>query len=70
MTIFKNTGDIGRKAIDMAIQIAKGEKVDTNATVDNGVVEVPSVLLDPYVVDKDNTQILIDAGYLTEDDLK
>ncbi len=71
MTVFKDTRDLGQAAIETAIKIAKGEKVETNSAVDNGVVEVPTVSLDAKVVTKDNLkEILIDSGYMSEDDLK
>lgn len=71
MTIFKDTRDLGAAAIDIAIQLAKGDKVGTNGQVDNGKIQVPSVLLEPTVVTKDNLkQVLVDSGYITEADLK
>ncbi len=71
MTIFKDTRLLGDKAVEMAIAIAKGEKIATNGTVDNGKIQVPSVLLEPQVVTKDNLKaVLIDSGYITEADLK
>lgn len=71
MTIFKDTRDLGAAAIDVAMQLAKGEKVGTNGQVDNGKIQVPSVLLEAKVVTKDNLKsVLVDSGYVTEADLK
>ncbi len=71
MTIFKDTRDLGQKAIELAIQLAKGENINTNATVANGVIDVPSVLLEPTVVTADNIrEVLVDSGYITEADLQ
>ncbi|KGE71697.1 sugar ABC transporter substrate-binding protein [Spirochaeta lutea] len=68
MTIFKDTRLLGRAAIDAAIQMAQGNKPTTNATTDNFSIKVPSNLLTPYVVTKDNLQeLLIDSGYLSAD---
>ena len=71
MTIFKDTRELGKAAIEAAIKLAKGEKLD-NATqvVNNGVFDVPSILLTPYAVDKDNIdKMLIDSGYLKKEDV-
>ena len=71
MTVFKDTRDLGQAAIEIAVKIANGEKVETNSSVDNGVVKVPTVSLDAKVVTKDNIkEVLVDSGYMSEDDLK
>lgn len=71
MTIFKDTRELGAAAIDIAVQLAKGEKVATNGEVDNGKIAVPSVLLEPKIVTKDNLkEVLVDSGYISEADLK
>ena len=38
----------------MAITAAKGENVETDTTVNNGKIDVPSYLLDVVAVTKDN----------------
>lgn len=71
MTIFKDTRDLGQKAIELAIKLAKGENITTNATVANGSIDVPSVLLEPTVVTADNIrEVLVESGYITEADLQ
>jgi len=71
MTIFKDTRELGQEAVEMAIKLAKGEKIATNGEVDNGKINVPSVLLEPKVVTKDNLkELLVDGGYISEADLK
>jgi D-xylose transport system substrate-binding protein len=71
MTIFKDTRKLGEVAMAAALKYAKGEKPETNATSDNQKISVPSVLLEPVVVDKENYQkTLIDSGYLKESEIK
>ncbi len=71
MTIFKDTRILAKAAIETAVLLAKGEAVTTNGEVDNGSIKVPSILLDPQVVTKDNLQeLLVDSGYIKEADLK
>ncbi len=67
ITIFKDTRQLGKKAIELAVELAAGKPVQTNAVVNNGKKDVPSVLLTPYVVDKANLdKVLIESGYLTK----
>jgi D-xylose transport system substrate-binding protein len=65
ITIFKDTRQLGKKAVEMAAELAAGKPVATNAAVNNGKKDVPSVLLTPFVVDKANLdKLLIESGYL------
>lgn len=66
MTVFKDTRLLGTKAIELAVAMAKGETVAANSTVDNGKIAVPSVLLVPVAVTKDNLDdVLVKSGYLS-----
>ncbi|MFA9397041.1 MAG: sugar ABC transporter substrate-binding protein [Clostridiaceae bacterium] len=70
MTIFKDTRELGKAAIADAIKMAKGEEVSTNGVTNNSTMDVPSDLLTPIVVDKDNIDAnLIDSGYMKHDDV-
>lgn len=65
MTIFKDTRELGKKAIEMAVDLANGKAIQTNGAVNNGKRDVPAVLLTPYVVTRENLDaLLIDSGYL------
>ncbi|TVR86275.1 MAG: sugar ABC transporter substrate-binding protein [Spirochaetaceae bacterium] len=61
MTIFKDTRELGTAAIQAAITLAQGGSVDTNSVVEG----VPSLLLTPHIITADNTDLLIDSGYLS-----
>lgn len=54
MTIYKPVNTIAEKAAELAVKMAKGENIETNNKVFNGKVDVPSYLVDPIVVNKDN----------------
>ncbi len=65
MTIFKDTRELGKKAVEMAVDLANGKAIQTNGAVNNGKKDVPSVLLTPFIVTKDNLdKLLIESGYL------
>ncbi len=70
MTVYKDTRQLGNKAIDLAIKMAKGESIasEINGKVSNKKNLVPSILLVPTVVDKNNLdKILIETGYLKKE---
>ncbi len=66
MTIFKDTRELARKAIEMAVDLAQGRSIDTQGrSISNGKREVPSVLLRPYVVTRENLDAtLLQSGWL------
>jgi putative multiple sugar transport system substrate-binding protein len=72
-TIFKDTRELATKVADMVDSLLKGEEPEINdtETYDNGEKVVPSYLLSPVNVDIDNyKEVLVDADYYTEDELK
>jgi D-xylose transport system substrate-binding protein len=66
MTIFKDTRELGKRAVQMALELAQGKAIETHGqVVNNGKKDVPSVLLTPFIVTKDNLdELLINSGYL------
>jgi putative multiple sugar transport system substrate-binding protein len=72
-TIFKDTRDLATAAVDMANNVLSGKEPTVNDTTsyDNGVKVVPTQLLKPVIVDKENyQQVLVDSGYYTAEALK
>jgi D-xylose transport system substrate-binding protein len=69
MTIFKDTRELGKRAVQIAVDLANGKPVDTQGrVVNNGKRDVPSVLLTPYIVTRENLdERLISSGYLTRE---
>jgi len=68
-TIFKDTRDLAAKAVEMTVAVINGDTPEVNNTTDydNGVKAVPSFLLEPVTVVKDNiTSVLVDSGYWTD----
>lgn len=71
-TILKDTRDLAAVAAGMVDAVLTGSEPEINdtTTYDNNVKIVPSYLLVPYTVTIDNYQeLVIDSGYLTEDDI-
>lgn len=64
MTIYKPIGPLATRVAESAIALARGEALQTNGAVNNGYKDVPSILLDPIVVDKSNVvETVIKDGY-------
>jgi len=64
MTIYKPIQPLAFAAVDSAIKLAKGEKVDAKDKINNGKLDVPSLLFEPMVLDKNNVmQTVIKDGY-------
>lgn len=64
MTVHKSAKQEAGALADLAIGLTKGEEGETNGTVNDpeGNRDVPSVLLDPLLVTKDNVKAVIDDG--------
>ena len=67
-TVFKDTRELAKAAVQMADSLLTGGQPETNddSTYNNGVKVVPAFLLEPVSVDKTNFQkVLVDSGYYT-----
>ena len=69
MTVYKAIKQEARKAAQIAVAVAKGEKVPpglVNRNVSNGKKSVPSVILTPVAVTKDNVEdTVVKDGFWT-----
>lgn len=66
-TVFKNVNELADAVYKMVVEIAEGKEVsDINGKFNNGKIDVPSKLLDPQNITKDNLDDLVKAGYVTQ----
>jgi D-xylose transport system substrate-binding protein len=64
MTVYKPIEPLANAAVDFALKFARGEKVETVDTVDNGLLKVPSILLEAIAVDRNNiVSTVVKDGY-------
>lgn len=78
MTVFKDTRELGKGAIAAAIVYAQGKTtadieyngVKVDQVVNNGKIDVPSLLLPATIVTKENVNVLVDSGYLKAEDIQ
>lgn len=72
MTVWKDTRMLGAQVAKMVDQVVKGEEVEVNDTdtYDNGNKVVPSFLIDPVVVTKDNIEEqLVESEFYSAEDI-
>jgi len=72
-TILKDTRELAAVAANMVDAVLSGSEPEINdtTTYDNNVKVVPSYLLEPFIVTKDNYQkLVIDSGYLKAEDIQ
>ncbi len=69
MTVYKPIEKLASKAVEYAIKLAKGEKIQTEKTIWNGKINVPYYSIEPIYVDKNNIEetIIKDGFHLREE---
>lgn len=70
MTVFKDVRTLADEAAELAVGLAQGKDMSSsvNGKVANGKIDVPSILLDPVVITKDNIDDkLVNTGWFTKD---
>jgi D-xylose transport system substrate-binding protein len=68
MTVYKPLKALAEKSAEIAFKMSTGEKFDApSSKINNGQKEVPAILLEPLVLDKNNMKsLIIDDGFYTE----
>ncbi|MDO8106614.1 sugar ABC transporter substrate-binding protein [Isoptericola sp. b441] len=72
MTVWKDTRELAKRVATMVDEIATGADVEVNdtSTYNNGIKVVPTYLISPVVVTKDNVQdTLVASGFYSASDL-
>ena len=70
MSVFKDTRTLAAQTVMMVGDLLEGKVPETNATYDNGVMEVPSFNCTPVFADVNNyEELLLDSGYYTAEQL-
>ena len=64
MTVYKPVTEEAARAAEEAVRLANGEPPRSDGTMNNGKIEVPTILLKPVVVTKDNIKTtLVKDGF-------
>jgi D-xylose transport system substrate-binding protein len=59
MTVYKPIVSEASKAAEEAVRLARGEKAHADGTINNGKIKVPTIMLKPVVVTKDNIKTTV-----------
>ncbi|MEX6507310.1 D-xylose ABC transporter substrate-binding protein [Jiella sp. M17.18] len=74
VSVWKDSRELGKRAAEIALELADGKKmseIEGAQTFDGGPkhVKMESVFLKPVAITKDNLQKVIDAGWITKDEV-
>ncbi|MEG0817748.1 D-xylose ABC transporter substrate-binding protein, partial [Cetobacterium sp.] len=70
VTVYKPIPKLAKEAAALAVKMANNEKLNMNMTVNNGYKEVPSLLLEPIAVTKNNVKdTIVKDGFHSEKDV-
>ena len=68
MTVYKPISRLAPAAVDAAVALAKKQPSGATRTVNNGRIDVPSILIEPIPVDKDNIEsTVVKDGFQTRE---
>jgi D-xylose transport system substrate-binding protein len=69
-TVYKPISSLAYKTAEIAVAMAKGQDPETNSTINNGLADIPSFLLDPILVTKRNMMgTIIKYGFHTYEEV-
>jgi D-xylose transport system substrate-binding protein len=69
VTVYKPIKNIAQKAAEVAIQMAKGEKFESNDHINDGKYDIPYIKLDVIAVTKENMDKVITDGFHLKEDI-
>jgi D-xylose transport system substrate-binding protein len=70
MTVYKPIAPLASRGAEIAVSLARHEPLQPNGKVNNGFKDVPAILLEPIVVDKNNiVQTVIADGFVRLQDV-
>lgn len=73
VSVWKDSRELGKNAAEIALALAGGKKAEEIAKVQKfktpGGNDMNAVLLTPVPITKDNLNVIVDAGWITKDEL-
>lgn len=70
VTIYKPIAKLAKNAAELAVRMVKNENLNLTQKVNNGSKDVPSLLLEPVAVDKNNIkETIVKDGFHSEKDI-
>jgi D-xylose transport system substrate-binding protein len=69
MTVYKPIQPLAYAAVEAAVKLARGEKIDAPLTMKAVNKEIPFVYIEPKIVDRSNLMDIVKDGYQKYDDI-
>ncbi|MEA4965167.1 MAG: sugar-binding protein [Oscillospiraceae bacterium] len=69
MTVFLDANKLAGIIVPLVDSLVAGETVEPDITYNNGVFDVPTKTYDPYLIDKDNVNYLVEVGFYTQSEI-
>ncbi|WP_422479091.1 substrate-binding domain-containing protein [Pleomorphochaeta sp. DL1XJH-081] len=69
MTMFLDAQELAERVYQVIRAYERGEQPKVDKTFYNDMIDVPTAMYEPFLVDKDNWRIVIDRGLYAEDDI-
>lgn len=69
MTVFIDATLLAERMVELVAAINEGKELTPDGEFDNNVKKVPALYYDPFVIDKDNVDHLIDVGFYTKEEV-
>ncbi len=69
MTVYKPIQPLAYAAVEAAVKLAKGEKLETTKTMKAVNKEIPFIFIEPKVVEKSNLMEIVKDGYQKYEDI-
>lgn len=66
MTVFLDARLMAEIVVPVVTDLLAGKTVEADTTYNNGAFDVPTKTYDPYLIDKDNVDYLVEAGFYTQ----
>lgn len=66
MTVFIDATLLAEHMVELLDALKAGKTVETTATYNNNMIEVPMITYDPLLITKDNVDYLVEVGYYTQ----
>ena len=69
MTVFIDATLLAELMVGVVDAINNGKEITPDGEYDNGVIKIPSLYYDPYLIDATNVDHLIDVGFYTKEEI-
>lgn len=70
LAVHKTVKNIAYKTADVVFQLVNNQATAPNSYINNGRMDVPSIVLDPVIIDKNNIeQLIFDEGFIKKEDV-